>query len=72
LLLRHAPTILAAQARITWSALRAWRGPAARATLRGQLAGLFGWPRMLRARRRIQAGRRIDLAAIEALMRAEA
>jgi hypothetical protein len=34
--------ILAAQLRIFWEAIRAWRGEAARARLRGQLAGLAG------------------------------
>lgn len=72
LLLRHAPAILAAQLRIAWTALRAWRGAAARATLRGQLAGLLTWPRMLPDRRRIQAGRRIDLDRLESLIRADA
>lgn len=45
------PAILRAQLRISREALRAWRGAAARARLRGQVAGLRGIPRMLRARR---------------------
>ncbi len=45
------PSILRAQYKITREALRAWRGSAARARLRGQLAGLLGVPQMLRARR---------------------
>jgi len=52
-LFRHYwPAILRAQLRISWEGLRAWRGAAARARLRGQLAGIRGIPRMLRARRR--------------------
>ncbi len=51
LLRRYWPGILRAQWRISWEALRAWRGAAARARLRGQLAGLLGLRRMLRARR---------------------
>jgi GT2 family glycosyltransferase len=46
------PAILRSQLRISCEALRAWRGAAARARLRGQLAGIEGIPRMLRARRR--------------------
>ncbi len=57
---RHWPEIIAGQLRITWAALRAWRGAAARARLRGQLAGLWGLPRMLRKRRAVQAGRRVS------------
>ncbi len=65
LLLRHGHRFLAAQLRIAWQASRSWRGEAARATLRGQLAGLIGWPRMLGHRRRIQAGRRIATSELE-------
>ena len=39
------PAILRYQAERARSALQAWRGAAARATLRGQLAGLAGLPR---------------------------
>lgn len=64
LLIRHLPRVLAAQLRLAWQALRAWRGAAARATLRGLLAGLAGLPHMLPSRRRIQAARRIDDAEL--------
>lgn len=60
LLRRHAVDVLRAQLHISGEALRTWRGPAARATLRGQLAGLLGLFKMLPARRRIQAARIID------------
>ena len=50
--------ILAAQLRVTWQALRAWRGAAARARLRGQLAGLLSLPAVWRKRRQVQATRR--------------
>jgi len=66
LLRTHAGDILRAQWRISREALRAWRGAAARARLRGQVAGLFGFFRMLPARRRIQAARRVDDQTIEA------
>lgn len=65
LLRRHAGKILRAQLRISVEALKAWRGAAARARLRGQLAGLVGFVKMLPARRRIQAGRRIDDRILE-------
>ncbi len=66
LLRAHAGDILRAQWRISREALRAWRGAAARAKLRGQLAGLLGIFKMLPARRRIQAARRVDDRTIEA------
>lgn len=46
--------IIRAQLQITYEALRAWRGEAARARLRGQLAGLRGIFRMWPKRREIQ------------------
>jgi GT2 family glycosyltransferase len=58
LLRRHWRAVLRAQWHITRDALRAWRGAAARARLRGQLAGLWGIPRMLHARRAVQRTRR--------------
>jgi GT2 family glycosyltransferase len=59
-LLRHTwPAVLRAQLRISWEALRAWRGAAARARLRGQLAGLVAIPRLLRKRRQVMASRRV-------------
>jgi len=51
--------ILRAQWRQARDALRAWRGAAARARLRGMLAGLVGLPRMLTKRRAVQALRRV-------------
>lgn len=65
LLRKHALKIIRAQLLITLQAIRAWRGPAARARLRGQLAGLVGLGRMLHARRRIQAARTVDEQTIE-------
>jgi len=62
---RHWRAILRAQLRLAWEALRAWRGAAARARLRGMLAGLWGTPRMLRKRREVQRARRVDPAYLE-------
>ncbi len=61
----HWRAILRAQFRITAEALRAWRGAAARARIRGQLAGLLGIPKMLRKRRAVQHGRTVDRAYLE-------
>ena len=55
---RHRGAIVRAQLRLARAALRAWRGPAARARLRGMLAGLIGLPKMLRQRRAVQRLRR--------------
>jgi GT2 family glycosyltransferase len=57
---RHWRDVARAQWRIAREALKAWRGAAARARLRGQLAGLLGLPKMLRKRRAIQSSRRIS------------
>lgn len=60
LLRQHWRAILNAQLQRSYEALRAWRGEAARATLRGQLAGLLGLPKMWRKRQHIQAQRRVS------------
>ncbi len=67
---KHWRRLLAAQARTAWQALRAWRGAAARAKLRGMAAGLIGLPRMFGKRRAIQANRRVSNAALEAMLSA--
>ncbi|MDX9829318.1 MAG: glycosyltransferase family 2 protein [Anaerolineae bacterium] len=66
LLRRHWRRVAAAQARVARDALGAWRGEAARARLRGQLAGLAGWRRQRRRRPTI---RRATDAYIESLLR---
>ncbi len=60
LLLRNLPSILLAQLEIAVTALANFRGAAARARLRGQLAGLLGLPAQLRKRQIIQARRQVD------------
>jgi len=52
--------VLRAQLHIAIEALRAWRGAAARARLRGQIAGLLAFPRLLRKRRDVQRARRVS------------
>ena len=64
----HAGAILKLQLRITWDALRAWRGKAARMRLKGQLAGLLGIPRMLARRRAVQRTRVITAAELNQLL----
>lgn len=49
-------------------AVRAWRGEAARARIRGMLAGLIGLPKMLRKRRAVQALRRVDDAYLLSIL----
>ncbi|MEK7785803.1 MAG: glycosyltransferase family 2 protein, partial [Chloroflexota bacterium] len=57
---KHWREIIGAQWRITIEALKAWRGVAARARLRGQLAGLLALPKLLAKRRRVQATRQVS------------
>ena len=68
LLRRHLPAMVAAQWRIAKQALASWRGEAARARLRGQLAGLLSWPRLLSSRRSIQRMRRVSIQYLENLL----
>ncbi len=60
LLLRNLPSMLVAQGKVTLDALRNIRGEAARARLRGQLAGLIGLPRQWHKRQIIQARRQLE------------
>ncbi len=63
---KHWQKILGAQLRITQDALVNFRGAAARARLRGQIAGVLGLPRWLK--RRGQVIRRVSDAEIEAVL----
>ncbi len=65
---KHWTKILSAQLHITWDALKAWRGEAARARLRGQLAGLVALPHFLFKRRSIQAIRTISDQDLESIL----
>lgn len=68
LLRRYWRPILLEQLRIAWDALRSWRGRAARARLRGQLAGLLGLPGLRKQRRQIQASRCVSIDYLESLL----
>jgi GT2 family glycosyltransferase len=65
---KHILKILRAQGELAWQALRAWRGAAARARLRGMLAGIAGVPKMLRKRRGIQSARRVSIFYLESIL----
>lgn len=65
---KHFFEIVTAQLRIAIEALKAWRGEAARARLRGQLAGLINIPFWLTKRGPIQAKKRVSDDYIESLL----
>jgi len=65
---RYGPSIMRAQISRAVEAARAWRGAAARAQLRGMLAGIISAPRFWRKRRQIQAARRIAITELEAIL----
>jgi GT2 family glycosyltransferase len=69
LLRRYWPRVLRAQLRIAWEALRAWRGEAARARLRGQWAGLRGFGRWRAKQAEVYRHRRVSDAELERLLR---
>lgn len=65
---KHGGKIVRAQLKNAWAALRAWRGAAARARLRGMAAGLWNLPKMWRKRRSIQQSRRVSVEYIESIL----
>ena len=65
---RLRPAILRYQIRRAREALGAWRGSAARATLRGQLVGMATLPRHLADRPAIQQRRRVSAEALYAML----
>ena len=65
---KHGGQIMRAQWRLAWEALQAWRGAAARARLRGMLAGLWGLPRIWRKRRAIQSARTVSIEYLESIL----
>lgn len=65
---KYCGRIVRAQLRIAWDALKSWRGAAARARLRGQLAGLVALPRFLDKRRAVQASRRVSDEDLEGVL----
>lgn len=63
---KHFFKIVRNQTQIAWSALRAWRGAASRARLRGMLSALRHAPLMLKKRGRIE--RRVSMEYIESIL----
>ena len=68
LLRRHWRAIIASQGRIVRDAARHWRGDAARARLRGVLAGLWHLPGAIAQRRALHTGSRVDLEVLDRLL----
>ena len=65
---KYGGLILRAQFRLAAEALRAWRGEAARARLRGMWAGLVSIPKIWHKRRRIQQQRTVSVVYLEAVL----
>lgn len=68
LLRKYGRVIVGGQLRLAWEALKAWRGEAARARLRGMLAGLFSLPKTLRKRRFVQSLRTVSVEYIDSIL----
>jgi len=68
LIRRHFGRIIRAQWRVTRDALAAWRGAAARARLRGQMAGVLGLPRVLAWRQKVQQTRQVSIDVVDAML----
>ncbi len=62
---KYGGLVLRAQLKLAFEALRAWRGAAARARLRGMLAGVWGIWRMWPKRRQIQRTRTVSIDELE-------
>ena len=71
LLRKYWRQILARQLELLWEALKAWRGAAARARVRGMAAGISGLPSVMRKRRRIQANKRVGDEALDSMLTRE-
>jgi GT2 family glycosyltransferase len=65
---RHWKAIFRNQWREIYAAIRAWRGAAARATLRGKLAALWHVPKMILKRRAIQRSRRVSITYLASIL----
>jgi GT2 family glycosyltransferase len=65
---KHGGKMVRAQLRDFFDAVRAWRGEAARARLRGMWAGLWGAVRARHKRRAVQASRVVSLDYLERIL----
>lgn len=65
---RHRQAIWKAQRDIFYSALRSWRGKAARARLRGQATGVLTFHRWREYNQKLMQKRRVDDAYLESIL----
>lgn len=65
---KYGVSVLKSQFLLAWEALRAWRGKAARARLRGMWAGLVALPRIWRKRRSVQKTRTVSIDYLETIL----
>ncbi|MBZ0282196.1 MAG: glycosyltransferase family 2 protein [Anaerolineae bacterium] len=65
---KYGNRVLRAQFQLFWEALRAWRGAAARARLRGMWAGIWRIPFVWRKRRSIQQMRSVSIEYLESVL----
>ncbi len=65
---KYGGKVLQSQLKLALEALRAWRGAAARARLRGMWAGLWQLPRMWRKRGQIQKMRTVPVDILESML----
>jgi len=65
---KHGGKIIRRQLKQAADALRAWRGKAARARLRGMRDALLTAPKILKKRRIIQTSRRVSLDYLESIL----
>ena len=68
LLRRHWRRIASRQFALLWESIKAWRGQAARARMRGMAVGMLTLPGALAKRRQIQAMKRVSDEYIESLL----
>jgi GT2 family glycosyltransferase len=67
---KYGKLVLRAQWSLAWEALRAWRGEAARARLRGMLSGIWHLPNLWRKRRNVQQMRTVSTDYLETILTA--
>jgi len=65
---KHGLRIIGKQFSIAYDAIRAWRGEAARARLRGMATGLWHLPRLLKKRRDIQRNKKVSAEYLDTLL----
>ncbi len=65
---QHWATIVKAQLKIAYQAMRAWRGEAARARLKGQIVGLLNLPKWLKKRPNLQQSNQVTDSYLESLL----